>query len=151
MLDLDETPDMLTKLKRQVANPKSMMSKLMENTKNKTGGASWKNGKGNTTPFNPYLIWRPSITIAQGPFHDGKLPIQCHKCHGWVHTWRKCPTSLNLVWDENDKGPLSQNWRASQQAKNPRRNQAPLSQGTQNPNNVQWQMYRPTRSWGRGI
>ena len=112
-LDFDETPDKPTELKRQVANLKSMMNKLIEIPKNKTGGASQTKSKENTPPFNPHLISKLPITTDQGPFCDVKLPVQCHTFHGWGHTWMNWPTSSNLVWDENSEQPLFQKWRAS--------------------------------------
>ena len=32
---------------------------------------------------------------ASGPFPPGQRPIQCHKCKGWGHVRRVCPSHLN--------------------------------------------------------
>ena len=127
-----------------------MVSKPTEIPKNKTGGACQTNGKGNTLPFNPHLILKQPIATTQGPFCGGKLPFQCHKCHGWGHTWRNCPTSLNLVLDENNRGPLSQKWRVSQPMLNPRGNQAPWGWGPQIQTTLNSRCTDQSWSWGEG-
>ena len=35
---------------------------------------------------------------ASGPFPPGQRPLQCHKCKGWGHVKRVCPSCLNYTW-----------------------------------------------------
>ena len=30
----------------------------------------------------------------------GQKPIKCHRCDGWGHGWKECPTPENLNWRE---------------------------------------------------
>ena len=34
---------------------------------------------------------------ASGPFPPGQRPLQCHKCKGWGHVKRVCPSCLNYM------------------------------------------------------
>ena len=34
---------------------------------------------------------------ASGPFPPGQRPLQCHKCKGWGHVRRVCPSCLNFT------------------------------------------------------
>ena len=34
---------------------------------------------------------------ASGPFPPGQRPLQCHKCKGWGHVKRVCPSHLNYT------------------------------------------------------
>ena len=37
---------------------------------------------------------------ASGPFPPGQRPLQCHKCKGWGHVKRVCPSHLNYMREE---------------------------------------------------
>ena len=37
---------------------------------------------------------------ASGPFPPGQRPCQCHKCKGWGHVKRVCPSHLNYIRGE---------------------------------------------------
>ena len=44
---------------------------------------------------------------ASGPFPPGQRPLQCHKCKGWGHVKRVCPSQLNYSRGGGPKeGPL---------------------------------------------
>ena len=36
-------------------------------------------------------------TNASSPFPPGQRPLQCHKCKGWGHVRRVCPSRLNYT------------------------------------------------------
>ena len=40
---------------------------------------------------------------ASGPFPPGQRPLQCHKCKGWGHVTRVCPSHLNYTRGECQK------------------------------------------------
>ena len=40
---------------------------------------------------------------ASGPFPPGQRPLQCHKCKGWGHVRRVCPSRLNYMRGECQK------------------------------------------------
>ena len=40
---------------------------------------------------------------ASGPFPPGQRPLQCHKCKGWGHVKRVCPSHLNYMRGECQK------------------------------------------------
>ena len=40
---------------------------------------------------------------ASGPFSPGQRPLQCHKCKGWGHVKRVCPSYLNYTRGECQK------------------------------------------------
>ena len=39
-----------------------------------------------------------SEVTSHGPFRQGRRPIQCHKCGGWGHGWKDCPSPGNIDW-----------------------------------------------------
>ena len=41
-------------------------------------------------------LTRPAAN-ASGPFPPGQRPLQCHKCKGWGHVRRVCPSHLNFT------------------------------------------------------
>ena len=82
---LDGNSSKLYSMKKQLAVQKSMVSKNVNLGRQKRGPQG-KNGKGNIVNLDPNLRANPPITTAQGPFQDGKLPVQCHRCMGWGHT-----------------------------------------------------------------
>ena len=40
---------------------------------------------------------------ASGPFPPDQRPLQCHKCKGWGHVKRVCPSRLNYMRGECQK------------------------------------------------
>ena len=44
---------------------------------------------------------------ASGPFPPGQRPLQCHKCKGWGHVKRVCPSRLNYSRGGRAKGRTS--------------------------------------------
>ena len=40
------------------------------------------------------------------PFPPGQRPLQCHKCKGWGHVRRVCPSHLNFTRGRNAKQNL---------------------------------------------
>ena len=44
---------------------------------------------------------------ASGPFPPGQRPLQCHKCKGWGHVRRVCPSHLNFTRGECKTEPSS--------------------------------------------
>ena len=34
----------------------------------------------------------------QDPFKPGQKPLQCYKCGGWGHTYKKCPSQGGIDW-----------------------------------------------------
>ena len=44
---------------------------------------------------------------ALGPFPPGQRPLQCHKCKGWWHVRRVCPSHLNYTRGECKTEPSS--------------------------------------------
>ena len=63
---------------------------------------------------------------ASGPFPPGQRPLQCHKCKGWGHVKRICPSCLNYMRGGNARRgntpPLKQE---------PAETQTPTMEGTQ--------------------
>ena len=47
-----------------------------------------------------------------GPFLPGQRPLQCHKCKGWGHVKRVCPSHLNYMRGRMPENGilLPQNW-----------------------------------------
>ena len=92
---LKEEPSELNNMKKQLSILQSMVSKNVNMGRQK-GGPQGINNKGNIISLDPSL--RPNLPIitAQGPFLDGNLPVQCHRCMGQGHIWQNCPTSLNF-------------------------------------------------------
>ena len=47
------------------------------------------------------------VANASGPFPPGQRPLQCHKCKGWGHVRRICPSHLNFTSGECKTEPSS--------------------------------------------
>ena len=94
---LGEEPFELNNMKKQLAVLKSMVSKN-GNMGRQKGGPQGRSNKGNIIHLYLSLRAHPPVATAQGPFMDGKLPVHCHRCMGWGHTWQNYPISLNFEW-----------------------------------------------------
>ena len=63
---------------------------------------------------------------ASGPFPPGQRPLQCHKCKGWGHVKRVCPSHLNYM-----RGGNARKWNTPPPKTEPVETQTPTTKGTQ--------------------
>ena len=92
-------------MKKELAVLKSMVSKTVIVGRQK-GGPQGRNNKGNTVTLDLNHRANPPIATAQGPFWDGKLPVQCHRYIGGLYL-AKLPNFIKLQVGGEGRGTSS--------------------------------------------
>ena len=94
-------PTDLQDIKQQIESLATIMKSAM------MGGVKLKEGDGVSSPKkkemfqnSPKKVFQGSPRKGKGVPKPGQKPIKCHRCDGWGHGWKECPTPENLNWRE---------------------------------------------------